>query len=459
MVVEQRRRAAARGANLMAERHLALYAELLSGATADPTRRPPSERERGVDLSDLAAAIWRRRWVVVAVVVCTTALAAGFALLRTESLRVLGRAGDHAEHGGDRRPALVERPQHPDGHVRPDGEVLGVRDRAAEALGRPLGAEIDTSVRSGTGILRITASATDPVVAADAAVRGRRRLRRVAGGERLDQRAVDDRTVAAGDVACQPPVGLVVALGAGLGLFGGVVLALVVDRARPRLVDATDIGTLGAPSSAAFPHQVPPPAPLRETEDDAMDAFRDVRTELTVRGGAGGQGPGGGRRRAGRRCVDAGRQPGRRVRPHRHRDRPRRRRPAPARQHVLFGLDNASGLSAALAGEEPKLQVTDGLEVAGPHRRTDPSAPTDSLHAGIEACIDGLRSAGALVVVDAPPMLDGNDARLVARSVDGVVMVAGYGAGVDGVRAALDQLATTGAELIGVVLSGDRSRR
>jgi glycosyltransferase involved in cell wall biosynthesis len=36
-VAEQRRRAAARGANLMAERHLALYAELL-GATADPTR-------------------------------------------------------------------------------------------------------------------------------------------------------------------------------------------------------------------------------------------------------------------------------------------------------------------------------------------------------------------------------------------------------------------------------------
>ena len=37
-VVEQRRRAAARGANLMAERHLALYAELLSGATVDPAR-------------------------------------------------------------------------------------------------------------------------------------------------------------------------------------------------------------------------------------------------------------------------------------------------------------------------------------------------------------------------------------------------------------------------------------
>ena len=248
-------------------------------------------------------------------------------------------------------------------------------------------------------------------------------------------------------------------LGAGLGLFGGVVLALVVDRARPRLVDSTEIGTLGAPIIGRIPHQVPPPAPLRETEDDVMDAIRDVRTELTVRGAPAGKvlevvgaAPGAGASTLAANLavafarigietvlVDAD-----------------LRRPS---QHALFGLDNASGLSAALAGEEPKLQVTmvSRLRVltAGP----TPSAPTDSLHAGVEACIDGLRSTGALVVVDAPPMLDGNDARLVARSVDGVVMVAGYGAGVDGVRAALDQLATTGAELIGVVLSGDRSRR
>ena len=190
-----------------------------------------------------------------------------------------------------------------------------------------------------------------------------------------------------------------------------------------------------------------------------MEAMRDVRTELTVRGAPAGKvlqvvgaAPGAGAStvaanlavafaRIGTETVlvDAD-----------------LRRPS---QHALFGLDNASGLSAALAGEEPKLQVTmiPGLRVhtAGP----TPSAPTDSLHAGVGSCIDGLRSTGVLVVVDSPAMLDTNDARLVAQTVDGVVLVAGHGAGIDGVRTALGHLATTGAELIGIVLSGDRSRR
>ena len=411
-----------------------------------------------MDLSDLAAAIWRRRWLVVAVVVCTTALAAGFALLRTsryESSAVLAITPSTAATGGllssnDLNTLM--------GTYAQTAKSSAIRDRAAEALGRPLGAEIDTSVRSGTGILRITASATDPVVAADAA-----HAVADAFAESVEANgSINASTIEPSRPATSPAnprVGLVVALGAALGLFGGVVLALVVDRARPRLVDSSAVATLGAPILGRIPHQSPPPAPLRETEDAAMEAVRDVRTELAVRGAPAGkvlevvgavQGTGASTVAANLAVAFA------RIGVETVLVDADLRRPC---QHSLFGLDNASGLSAALAGEEPKLQVTmiPRLRVltAGP----TPVAPTDSLHAGVGACIDGLRSTGALVVVDSPPMLDGNDARLVAQTVDGVVLVAGHGAGVDGVRIALDHLATTGAELIGIVLSGDRSRR
>ena len=252
MVGGQRCRAAARGApDGRAAPRAVRRAPVRCDCRPDPSGRR-QDVSRDVDLSDLAAAIWRRRWLVVAVVVCTTALAAGFALLRTsryESSAVLAITPSTAATGGllssnDLNTLM--------GTYAQTAKSSAIRDRAAEALGRPLGAEIDTSVRSGTGILRITASATDPVVAADAA-----RAVADAFAESLEANgSINASTIEPSRPATSPAnprVGLVVALGAGLGLFGGVVLALVVDRARPRLVDST-ASPLSAPrSSAASP--------------------------------------------------------------------------------------------------------------------------------------------------------------------------------------------------------------
>jgi Mrp family chromosome partitioning ATPase len=87
-----------------------------------------------------------------------------------------------------------------------------------------------------------------------------------------------------------------------------------------------------------------------------------------------------------------------------------------------------------------------------------PPEPTEMLAIRAAAVCEQLRSLNALVLIDSPPILPVNDARLIAPHTDGVLMVmAAKGPKPSAVRAALGRLQLVGTRIIGVVLneSGD----
>jgi capsular exopolysaccharide synthesis family protein len=130
------------------------------------------------------------------------------------------------------------------------------------------------------------------------------------------------------------------------------------------------------------------------------------------------------------------------------------------RQHDIFGLGNSEGLSMTMAmrDEDPLLKSTAfpnlWVLTSGPM----PPEPTEMLAIRAAAVCEELRSLNTLVLIDSPPILPVNDARLIAPHTDGVLMViAAKGPKPSAVRAALGRLQLVGTRIIGVVLneSGD----
>lgn len=127
-------------------------------------------------------------------------------------------------------------------------------------------------------------------------------------------------------------------------------------------------------------------------------------------------------------------------------------------QHALFGLDNARGLTSFLAGDERgDLPL---LDTGVANLRLLPSGPTlanplDLLGSQRFADLLARLQAGAdVVILDAPPVLAVADAAVLARKVDGVLLV--FRAG----RTKRDQaakaralLAKANANLLGAVLT------
>ncbi len=126
------------------------------------------------------------------------------------------------------------------------------------------------------------------------------------------------------------------------------------------------------------------------------------------------------------------------------------------RLHTLLGLSNERGLSSlALGDAEPYLQSTGlanlQLLAAGPL----PANPLDVLLSGpVQAALAELREKFDVLVCDAPPVLAVADAAMLARGMDGVVLV--FRAG----RSKRDQagkaralLAKAGANVLGAVLT------
>ena len=125
-------------------------------------------------------------------------------------------------------------------------------------------------------------------------------------------------------------------------------------------------------------------------------------------------------------------------------------------QHLLFGLNNATGVSTALS--EPRaalpLQATtvDNLRVlaSGPAV----AAPGDVLASpGMVGLLARLREDADIVLLDAPPVTLATDAVELATRVDGVLLTvnAGHTRRGDAQRAK-EQLAQVGANLLGAVI-------
>lgn len=127
-------------------------------------------------------------------------------------------------------------------------------------------------------------------------------------------------------------------------------------------------------------------------------------------------------------------------------------------QHKVFKLPNIQGLSTTIVEDVPALAYAqqtglDGLDVvvAGPI----PPNPAELL--GSRRMDWLLREATSLydvVLIDAPPVLAVADSSILARLVDGVLLVVAAGeAKRDYTEQAKKQLEKVGAKILGVVLS------
>ena len=127
-------------------------------------------------------------------------------------------------------------------------------------------------------------------------------------------------------------------------------------------------------------------------------------------------------------------------------------------QHVIFGVDNDSGLTTTLNGEasvDTLLRETAAPDVklltAGPP--VDSPAPllNSSRMGGL---LERLGEFAEVVIIDTPSLAELADSALLAAKVDGVLLVADSGQSRRGdLRAARDLLRRVHAPLLGVVLN------
>jgi tyrosine-protein kinase len=95
------------------------------------------------------------------------------------------------------------------------------------------------------------------------------------------------------------------------------------------------------------------------------------------------------------------------------------------RQHEIFSLENKVGLSTALLLPDSELspQPTTFTNVSVLTSGLIPANAPDILHVRLRAVLRELREEGGIVLIDSPPVLPVSDAPLIARYVDGVLVV------------------------------------
>ena len=127
--------------------------------------------------------------------------------------------------------------------------------------------------------------------------------------------------------------------------------------------------------------------------------------------------------------------------------------------HKVFGLSNKEGLTTTLLDGEPyldsRLQATqvENLRVltSGPL----PPNPSELLGSQkMKSLIENLKEKADIVLFDSPPILAVTDAAVLARQVDGVLLVADAGhTRRELARQAKEDLLKVGANILGVVLN------
>ncbi|MBN1813497.1 MAG: CpsD/CapB family tyrosine-protein kinase, partial [Anaerolineae bacterium] len=133
------------------------------------------------------------------------------------------------------------------------------------------------------------------------------------------------------------------------------------------------------------------------------------------------------------------------------------------RIHKIFGLHPRGGLTGSLleGNMDGRLQPSqvEGLAVL-PAGELPPN-PSELLGSKrLRELLDELAEDADVVVIDSPPVLPVTDAAVLAREVDGVLLVVDAGATrQEVVQRAVEGLRQVGAHLIGVVLNRVPTRR
>lgn len=419
-----------------------------------------------MELKELLRVAWKRRWLIVLVVALAVGLATALAFSRPaqyEASATLALTPDVRQGQGfvasDSISALLST-------YAETAKAQVNLNRAAQALGRPLPGEVDTSTEPGTGILRVIGRAPSPDDAAlTARAAAQAFAKSISGNQLVVATLVDPAEPPDSPVQPRPP--LIIATALLLGLLSGLLLAFAVERLRSRVETPEDVAEITeAPILGRLPrHRSLQRGPARLIwEEERMvglqEGFRALRTNLQflledsdrliqITSPEPSQGKSTvvanlgvalGQVGIETVIVDAD-----------------FRRP---RQHHIFGLDNSEGLSMTMAmrDDEPLLKSTGypnlWVLTSGPM----PPEPTEMLAIRAAAVCEQLRALNALVLIDSPPILPVNDARLIAPHTDGVLMVlAAKGPKPSAVRAALGRLQLVGTRIVGVVLneSGD----
>jgi len=126
--------------------------------------------------------------------------------------------------------------------------------------------------------------------------------------------------------------------------------------------------------------------------------------------------------------------------------------------HEALKVENRCGLSTVLAGQADLDSTI--RELAAPRLSFLPAGPTPARPAELvgsgrmQSVMQHLRNCYDFIVVDSPPVLAVTDAVVLARVVDGVVLVMkGHDSPREFIRRARSQLQHTGARLLGVVVN------
>jgi capsular exopolysaccharide synthesis family protein len=415
-----------------------------------------------MELKQLQAIVAKRRWLIVGVIGLSIALAALLAFTRPaqyEATATLALTPDVRQGQGfvasDSISALL-------GTYAATAKAEVNLRRAEQLIGKPLPGEVDTSIEPGTGILRISGRSESPEDAALTARSAAQAFTNSISGNKLVIASLVDPAEPP-DEPIQPRPPLIIATAALLGTLAALVLAFALERLRRRVETPEDIAELtDAPLLGRLPrHRSLQRGPARLIWDEdqmigLQEGFRALRTnvqflledthrliQVTSPEPAQGKsttvanlGVALGQVGVETVIVDAD-----------------FRRP---RQHEIFGLDNLEGLSTLMAvrDSEPYLKGSGypnlWVLTSGPM----PPEPTEMLSIRAAALADQLRSLNALVLIDSPPILPVNDARLIAPHTDGVLMVlAARSPKPAAVQAALERLELVGAKIMGVVLN------
>lgn len=413
-----------------------------------------------MDLKDLLATAWKRKGLLLAVIIAAGVASALFAHSRPKQYESTATI------------ALTPNVQKGQGFVASDNlSVLlstyaataksSVNKQAAEQiLGHPLDATISTSTSAGTGILQVSARSTSPAAATDAARAVTEAFRQsFLDNQLLIAQVVDPAEVPTSPVQPRPP--LIIAAGLLLGLIAGLALVLAFERWFARVESADEIATAtDLPVLGSIPRNR---ALRRESlvwEDDGLrdmqEAFRALRTtlefsveldRLAIQLTSGVPGEGKSTMAANLAIAIAGVGiPTLLV------DADLRR----PRQHEIFGVPNERGLSTLMAVHGSHVAPVQtqfenlALLTSGP---TAPN-PTEMIHVRFESALRHLRTLRSVVVVDTPPVLPVSDARLIAGRVDRVIVVAASGeTRPAALRQTIQRLELAKAHVSGVVLN------
>ncbi len=419
-----------------------------------------------MDLRDVVALTWKRRWLVVGFLVVCVALSGAFVATQpkkydsTASLALTPNTRGQMLIAPDSLAALLG--------TYAETAKSRLLLRRASTPQRPLRSKIKTDTVAGTGILRIIARSASPEqAAADANAVAAAFRASIATNSLVVATLVDQALPEASPV--QPRPKLTLAVAAVLGLFAGVVVAFVFEQLRRRVSSPDEVRAI---TQAPLLGRLPRNRGLArkhgtlvwddESDVEIQESYRALRTNLRfvfpARTGllqVTSPEPEAGKSTVSANLAIALGQIGiKTILVDADLRRPR--------VHEIFGLDNSIGLSSFMAEDE-----ADPLRALTPSRYDNllilpsgppPLDPTEMISIRIGAILSRLRKLDVLVIVDTPPLLPVSDARLVAPHTDGVIMVVSSGSERPArLQLALERLSLTGAPLLGIVLNKARS--